>query len=81
ARAVVLECREEAGRRKRLIAEERAALTTRTTAAEAAHRRLRAQLERYETLAVQLVNDLRLNQPGSARRTSTNTTTSNTHTS
>ncbi|XP_042214013.1 dynein regulatory complex subunit 7-like isoform X2 [Homarus americanus] len=89
ARAVVLECREEAGRRKRLTAEERAALTTRTTTAEAAHRRLRAQLaawrheasERYETLAVQLENDLRLNQPGSARRTSTNTTTSNTHTS
>ncbi|XP_053644667.2 dynein regulatory complex subunit 7 isoform X3 [Cherax quadricarinatus] len=70
ARALVLECREEGSRRKRLTAEERAALTARTTAAEAAHRRLRAQLaawrheasERYETLAGKLESNLWLTQ-------------------
>lgn len=68
ARGTVLECREEAGCRKRLSAEERADLTARTTAAEAAHRRLRAQLaawrheasERYEALVAQLEADPRL---------------------
>lgn len=67
ARAAVLECRDEAGRRKRLTADERAALTGRTAAAEASHRRLRAQLaawkheasERYDSLAGQLEVDPR----------------------
>ncbi|XP_042874487.1 dynein regulatory complex subunit 7-like [Penaeus japonicus] len=67
ARAAVLECRDEAGRRKRLSADERAALTSRTAAAEASHRRLRAQLaawkheasERYDSLASQLEVDPR----------------------
>ncbi|XP_063608024.1 dynein regulatory complex subunit 7-like [Penaeus indicus] len=67
ARAAVLECRDEAGRRKRLSADERAALTSRTAAAEASHRRLRAQLaawkheasERYDSLAGQLEVDPR----------------------
>lgn len=63
----MLECRDEAGRRKRLNADERAALTSRTAAAEASHRRLRAQLaawkheasERYDSLAGQLEVDPR----------------------
>ncbi|XP_066967871.1 dynein regulatory complex subunit 7 isoform X1 [Macrobrachium rosenbergii] len=68
AKAYVLECREELGRRKRLGAEERSLLTARTTAAEASHRRLRAQLaawkheasERYDSLTAQLDANLKL---------------------
>ncbi|XP_068233704.1 dynein regulatory complex subunit 7 [Palaemon carinicauda] len=68
AKAYVLECREELSRRKRLGADERSLLTARTTAAEASHRRLRAQLaawkheasERYESLTAQLDANLKL---------------------
>ena len=68
AREAVLACREEVSRRKRVTAEERAALNAETAAAEAAHRRLRAHLaawrheaeERYETMAAKLEVDSRI---------------------
>ncbi|MPC07738.1 Dynein regulatory complex subunit 7 [Portunus trituberculatus] len=68
AREAVLTCREEVSRRKRVTAEERAALNAETAAAEAAHRRLRAHLaawrheaeERYETMAAKLEIDSRI---------------------
>lgn len=64
----MLTCREEVSRRKRVTAEERAALNAETAAAEAAHRRLRAHLaawrheaeERYETMAAKLEVDSRI---------------------
>lgn len=73
----MLACREEATRRKRVTAEERAALNAQTAAAEAAHRRLRAHLaawrheaeERYETMAAKLEADPRIHDIPSSTAT------------
>ncbi|KAK7073453.1 hypothetical protein SK128_004383 [Halocaridina rubra] len=78
ARTFVLECRDEVSRRKRVGADERAALAAKVATAEASHRRLRAQLaawkheasERYETLIAQLDTNLKLG-PGYSHRPST----------
>lgn len=78
ARETVLACREEVTRRKRVTAEERAALNAQTTAAEATHRRLRAHLaawrheaeERYETMAAKLEADPRIHDIPTSTATS-----------